>query len=183
MAKRPIPTMLDELAPAPTPEQLRKLPPAKMPFLSSGPGRGFQNIHRDRGSNRGAKRCIVTADLQLIDQTTAKQAGIQGVFFQSRKEAKFYIGFEQVRRAGRLRPLPGRDRWRQVPFPLFATNPAGLKVQITKLVLDFAYEIQDGDRWVACYQDVKPGGGHREDLYLMKKKWLEAQYGLEIVEL
>lgn len=172
--------MLDELAPGPTPEQLRKL-------AANRPGRGFQGLHHmpgpDRGTRRGAKRCIVTDDLQLIDQPVAKAAGVKGVFFQSRKEAKFYIGFEQVRRAGRIRPLPGRDRWRQVPFQLTTTNPEGLRVNVAKLVLDFAYELLDGGVWVACYQDVKPTGGHREDLYLLKKAWFEAQYGISIVEL
>lgn len=145
----------------------------------------------DRGSRSGAKRCIVNDDLQLIDHATAKAAGIKGVFFQSRKEAKYYIGLEVIRRVGRIRPLPGQEKWRQVRFPLFAIRPDGLKETIAHLVLDFAYEAlggsieRDGERvnvWVPRYEDVKPSGGHREDAYLLKKKWFEAQYGIQIVE-
>ncbi len=138
----------------------------------------------DRGSRSGAKRCIVTDDLQLIDHSTAKAAGIKGQFFQSKHEAKLYIGLEVARRAGRLRPLPGKDRWRQVKFPLFAVRPDGLKEIVAHLVLDFSYEWKDGgDRWVAHYEDAKPSGGHREDVYLLKKRWWETQYGLRINEI
>jgi hypothetical protein len=75
-----------------------------------------------------------------------------------------------------------------VRFPLFAVNPGGLKVKICELRLDFAYETIGGsvngeNVWITRYEDVKPTGGLREDAYLLKKKWFEAQYGITIVEL
>lgn len=144
-------------------------------------------VATDRGSRRGAKRCIVTPELQIIDHATAKQAGLTGVFFQSMKEAKFYIQLEIQFRAGVIRPIPGQDRWRQVKFPLMTTTPDGLKVIIAHLILDFVYERHvkwhPEPSWTRHYQDVKPGGGFREDTYILKKPWFEAQYGVAIEEL
>lgn len=139
-------------------------------------------VPRDRGSRRGAKRCIVTDALELIDHHTAKAAGLKGAFFQSRKEAKHYIYLEMARRAGRVRPIAPNDKWRQVDFPLFAVSPDGLKVRVCVLRLDFAYELWAAGAWERRYEDVKPTGGHREDTYLLKRKWFEAQYGITIAE-
>ena len=68
------------------------------------------------------------------------------------------------------------------PSPHRATRPDGLQENICTFVLDFAYEWLDGDVWLRRYEDVKPSGGHREDAYLLKKKWFEAQYGIKILE-
>lgn len=136
----------------------------------------------DRGSMRGAKRCIVNERLELLDHETAKAAGITGTFFQSKHEAKHYIALETIRRAGKLRQIDGLGAWRQVRFPLYAIRPDGLKEVVCKLVLDFAYSWLDGDVWRDRYEDVKPSGGHREDTYLLKKKWFETQYGIKILE-
>lgn len=147
------------------------------------PGVRYPQPATDRGSRRGAQRCIVTEALAILDQPVAKAAGIKGVFFQSRKEAKHYVYLELARRGGKLRPIAPNDKWRQVVFPLLAVNADGLKQRITSLRLDFAYELLVGDRWEARYEDVKPGGGFREDTYLLKRKWFEAQYGITIAEL
>lgn len=152
------------------------------------PATSAEKIATDRGSRRGAKRCIVTEEGHILDHAMAKERGIQGDFFQSRKEAKFFLERRIWFRAGLIRPLPGKDRWRQVPFDLYAIRPDGLKERICKLVLDFAYQRSDGriaapSGWVSIYEDVKPGGGLREDAYLLKRKWFEAQYGVAIEEL
>jgi len=142
---------------------------------------------RDRGSRRGARRCIVTDDLQILDHSTAKAASIKGKFFQSRKEAKVYTLLARRFQAGRIRLIPGLDRWSQVHFPLYALRADGLKAKVCDLVLDFAYEEPEprGDHvvWVRRYDDVKPGGGLREDTYRLKKKWFEIQYGVAIREM
>jgi hypothetical protein len=61
-------------------------------------------------------------------------------------------------------------------------RPDGLKEKICDLVLDFAYALNDRGVWIDRYEDCKPSGGHREDAYLLKRKWFEAQYGLRIDE-
>jgi hypothetical protein len=158
------------------------------------PRRAFSTMPTDRGSLRGARRCIVDADLNIIDHDVAKAARITGVFFQSRHEAKHYVALEAIAKHGMLKPLPGQSRWRQVRFPLFAIRPDGLKEKVCDLVLDFAYllpkhtakEIFERglsvDAWEARYEDCKPAGGLREDAWLLKKKWFEVQYGITIAE-
>jgi hypothetical protein len=146
-------------------------------------GAARDKVATDRGSRRGAARCIVTADLQLLDHAVAKDAGIEGTFFQSRKEAKFFIATTIQMRAGLVRPIAEGAKWRQVRFPLFAVRPDGLKEKVCDLVLDFVYLRNDGVAgWTEHYIDVKPSGGHREDQYLLKRKWFEAQTGLTIEE-
>lgn len=177
----------------------RDFNPGKTPASSSKPE------PMDRGSRLlGAKRCIVTPDLQLLDHAFAKNAGVTGEFFQSRKEAKFYIQLEIQFRAGLIRPLPDKPKWRQVRFPLLALRADGLKEKVADLVLDFAFE-RKGHRpvttlfddehgslaagthnvevWTPHYQDVKPKGARLEGLYLLKKKIFQAQYGVLIEEL
>lgn len=146
----------------------------------------------DRGSMRGAKRCIVDEHLNIIDHPTAKAAGIKGEFFQSRHEAKHYVSLEAIRRHGMIRPIPGQSKWRQVRFPLYAIRPDGLKEKIADLVLDFAYQQFNGSaraffeegpqEWTTRYEDCKPAGGLREDAWILKKKWFEVQYGITIAE-
>lgn len=148
-------------------------------------------VPKDRGSQRGAKRCIVTDDLQLIDHQTAKDAKVKGRFFQSRKEAKRYIYLTGEMKAGRIRQCADYVDWKQVTFNLITVRPDGLKQVISTLRLDFVYEreepapdawLSEAKTWVRIYEDVKPSGGHREDTYLLKKKIFEAQYGVRIYE-
>jgi hypothetical protein len=148
---------------------------------------GQRGGKRDRGTRRGAVRCIVNEKLELIDQDVAKHMNAGGEFFQSRSEAHHYIHLEILRRAGRIRALPGLDHWRQVRFPLITVDPDGDKTKVADLILDFAYESHDGfvggeALWVPRYEDVKPAGGHREDVYLLKRRWFEIQYGISIIE-
>jgi hypothetical protein len=151
---------------------------------------------RDRGSIRGAKRCIVDELFNIYDHAVAKASNIKGEFFQSRKEAKRYIYLATCARASMIRPAAkyrgrGNVPWKQVPFALHTTTPAGLKVKVCDIIIDYVYEMvggsveRDGKRenvWVLVVEDVKPSGGHREDAYLLKKKWFEAEYGLTINE-
>lgn len=147
---------------------------------------GNRRFGTDRGSIRGAKRYIVTADFQMLDHALAKANKIEGTFFQSGAEAKRWIGLNMLLRAGHVRNLR-----RQVPFHLHVTRPDGLKETIGKWTADFVYEEQqahnvgetgDAWRWVEVVEDVKPSGGHREDLYCWKKKHVECEFGIVISE-
>jgi hypothetical protein len=155
----------------------------------------------DRGTRRGAKRCIVTADLQILDHEIAKLAGIKGAFFQSGSEAKRWVALNMLLRAGHVRNLR-----RQVKFPLHVVRPDGLKETIGSWTADHVYEERqavgpdefkpwkgEADaapqppsrevwRWIEVVEDVKPSGGHREDLYLWKRLHFECEYGRKIIE-
>lgn len=165
-------------------------------FRPSGKRRGV-----DRGTARGAKRVIVTKDFQLLDHALAKQHGLEGDFFQSMSEAKrwIYLNIYGVR-SGNVRNLR-----RQVKFDLHVVRPDGLKQKIGWWVADHVYEEkraigpQDSQmwigeasdqptagrlpyEWVQVVEDVKPSGGHREDVYLWKRKHVEAEYGITVTE-
>jgi hypothetical protein len=161
-------------------------------------GRGM-----DRGSIRGAKRYIVTADFQMLDHALAKQHKIEGALFQSGSEAKRWIALNTLLRAGHIRNLR-----RQVPFDCHVVGADGLKRKIGKWTADhvfeerraigpndpeFASEIRmnagdvgnterGGYAWFRVVEDVKPSGGHREDLYLWKRKHVEAEHGFVVSE-
>ena len=140
----------------------------------------------DRGTGRGAKRCIVDRQFNILDYAIAKSAGIVGDHFQSRSEAKRYVYLSTMMKAGGIRPDPDYGgKWRQCPFALMTRNRDGLMVVVAKLVLDFVYQVKEAgepERWTTIYEDVKPAGGHREDTYLLKKRWFEAQTGNSITE-
>lgn len=140
----------------------------------------------DRGTARGAKRYIVTPDFQMIDHALAKQHKIDGIFFQSGSEAKRWVGLNTLARAGLVRYLE-----RQVRYDLHVTRRDGLKVKIGSWKCDFRYEERVAQNvgetgeawgWEWVVEDVKPSGGHREDLYLWKKAHVEAEYGITIRE-
>ena len=137
----------------------------------------------DRGTMRGAKRVIVTDALQMLDHELAKKNGIKGIFFQSKAEALRWIALCQLARYGRVRHLE-----RQVRYPLHATNPEGLKVKLGNYIADFVYEEQvathpgetgEAWQWVKVVEDVK---GNPEEMYLWKRKHVEAEYGFTIFE-
>jgi hypothetical protein len=114
-----------------------------------------------RVSAKGTRRPLVAL---------AKLVGIEGVYFQSRKEAKTWVRLMQQERRGDITNLR-----RQVAFPLLTRNPQGLMVVVGQYVADFVYD--ELERQVV--HDCK---GMRTDLYLWKKHHFEAQYGERIRE-
>jgi hypothetical protein len=154
--------------------------------MSPFPRRSF-GVKLDRGSMRGAKRYIVTERFEMIDHALAKAQGITGTFFQSGAEAKRWIALNLMLRAGHIRNLR-----RQVRYPLHVVNGAGLKVKLGAYTADHVFEERHARTpdninpepytWVEVVEDVKPSGGHREDLYLWKRQHIEAEYGFKLAE-
>ena len=71
----------------------------------------------------------------------------------------------------------------QTPYVLHAPGKDGKLIPLYKYVSDFDYYIQDdkspdGLRFVV--EDVKPKGGIVTDVFMMKKKHFEAEYGIDI---
>ncbi len=93
---------------------------------------------------------------------SAKATVVDGMRFDSKKEAKRYGDLKLLRRSGEV------DFFlRQVPFHL--PGP-------TKYLLDFLVFWSSG---LVTFEDVK---GHRTETYIMKKKQVEDLYGVEIKE-
>lgn len=94
-----------------------------------------------------------------------KRKLVNGIEFDSTKEARRYQDLELMQQAGQIFELR-----RQVPFPI-AIN--GMTVCVW--LADFVYRQAGQD----VIEDVK---GWKTDVYLLKKKLVQAQYGIKILE-
>ena len=97
---------------------------------------------------------------------------VDGIKFQSKKEANRYIGLKQMEKLGVIQNLQ-----RQVKYelqPSFKLN--GETIRAITYIADFVY-IQDD---VEVIEDVK---GMRTKEYLLKKKMFEYKYQKEIKEI
>jgi Protein of unknown function (DUF1064) len=92
---------------------------------------------------------------------------VDGVRFDSKREARRWAELQLLERAGQIHHLE-----RQVAYPLHA----GAQQPIGAYVSDFSYVSAEGRLVV---EDAK---GIRTPLYRWKKKHLAAEYGIAIVE-
>lgn len=90
---------------------------------------------------------------------------VDGHAFASRAEARRYAELKMLERGGQIRELR-----LQVPFPVEINGR-----RICKYIADFTYLDAAGP----IIEDVK---GYRTDIYRLKKKLVEALYGLKILE-
>ena len=97
---------------------------------------------------------------------------INGITFDSRREAKRYAELVLLLRAGQISNLR-----RQVPFELLPSQKRNGKVieRPVKYVADFVY-IENGQEVV---EDAK---GLRTKEYILKRKLMLWQYGIQIKE-
>ena len=95
---------------------------------------------------------------------------IDGETFDSKAEAAYWQQLRLREKAGEI-----RDLRRQVEFPLFTCDWDDLKVQVSTYVADFVW--CEGPRRIVA--DKK---GKRTAMYLLKRKWLELQQGIVILE-
>jgi beta-xylosidase len=112
---------------------------------------------------------------------------IDGIRFASKKEAARYCDLKMLEKAKQIRKLE-----LQPVYPLFAhtrtiTERGKMHYEAVKVATykgDFRYEVKglsacENERWHAVVEDVK---GFKTPVYRLKKKWVEAQYGIEIRE-
>lgn len=103
----------------------------------------------------------------------AKRVTIDGITFASGKEGRRYSELKMLLDAGEI-----SDLRRQVPFALHAPRAGGGEpVLIGKYLADFVYF--DKELGAEVVEDPK---GFRTDLYSWKKKHVEAEYGIQIIE-
>jgi hypothetical protein len=90
---------------------------------------------------------------------------VDGIVFASRKEAARYRELKALASAGKISRLELQPRW--------ALHAEGVK--ICEYRADFSYWV-GGERII---EDVK---GVRTAVYRIKKKWMKAEYGIDVVE-
>lgn len=103
----------------------------------------------------------------------AKPTTVDGIRFASKREAKRYGELKLLERAGLISCLELQPRF---PFTLRGTFSNEAK-HIFTYVADFSYLDHDGTGIVV--EDVK---GVRTEVYKLKRKLIEEQYGITITE-
>ena len=96
-----------------------------------------------------------------------KKCVVDGVKFDSEKEAYRWPLLQELERQGRIKKLQ-----RQVPFKLYVNG-----TKVCKYVADYVY-IQDDEQVV---EDVK-SEGTRTRAYLIKRRLMLAIYGIDVKE-
>lgn len=98
----------------------------------------------------------------------AKKAVVDGISFDSRREARRYQQLRLLERAGQIRDLELQ--------PVYRLHALG-GGEIAKYVADFKYvEVSTGR---TVLEDAK---GHPTRVYRLKRKWLLAEYGISVRE-
>ena len=103
----------------------------------------------------------------------AKVGESRGIRFQSKAEATRYGELCLLESDGLIFELE-----RQPAYPICVTDPHGRRVIVAAYIADFRY--RDGTDGILTVEDVK---GMITPLYRLKKKLVEAQYGITITEI
>lgn len=105
----------------------------------------------------------------------ARKTEVDGITFDSRKEANRWTELRLMEKAGMIRNLERQKRYELTPAQ---RDPETGKVieRASYYVADFVYEDEDGNTVV---EDSK---GLRTDVYILKRKIMLARYGIRIKE-
>jgi hypothetical protein len=122
-------------------------------------------------SKYGARQVIVTEDGVLYDAKAAKANGIQGRRFDSKAEGARYVHLRLLERGGYIRDLECQPK-----FEIHAADVDRTKVAVYRG--DFVYvDCATEERTI---EDVK---GVATSTYTLKRKLVEAEYGVTIREI
>lgn len=97
----------------------------------------------------------------------AQKTTVDGITFDSKKEAMRYQELKLLQRAGEIKNLQ-----LQVPYVLIEKSKYGRTI---KYIADFVYE----EKGQVVVEDCK---GFKTDTYKLKKRLLAEKYGIEIKE-
>lgn len=103
----------------------------------------------------------------------AQPTEVDGIRFASKKEAARFNLLKVMQREKKIRDLE-----LQVVFPMCVVDQKGTMKIIAKYIADFSYVVTETGEKVV--EDVK---GMKTPVYRLKKKHVEAQYGIEIKEI
>lgn len=100
-----------------------------------------------------------------------RKTTVDGILFDSRKEAIRYRELRLLERAGEIQNLR-----LQVKYEII---PKQGKEKAAYYIADFVYKELKDDRWETVVEDCK---GMKTDVYKLKKKLMRHVYGVEIRE-
>lgn len=99
---------------------------------------------------------------------------VDGILFDSKKEAKRYWDLKILERAGKIKDLQRQQWFVLIPSIRLSTGTAQ---RPTQYQADFVYF--DLDKQITIVEDAK---GHRTKEYILKKKLMKFIHNIEIVE-
>lgn len=136
-----------------------------------GNGQIVSNAPKKR-TKYGAVPTCVLPDLRLLPANECE--AVPGrIRFASKREAERFVFLRLELEAGRV-----TDLLLQEQFALHVVNPQGVKVQIGTCRMDFTYT-KDGQR---VREDSKSAGTKTGEAYRQRKKHVEAEHGITVVE-
>lgn len=147
----------------------------KGPIVEVGTTDGFGRFTpsaaiKPKRSKYGSVAHCVLPDLRILPANEC--AAVSGrIRFDSKREAERFIVLRLEQDAGRISDLMIQRR-----FSLHAVTPEGVRVHVADYVADFSY--RRGEELVV--EDAK---GVRTAVYALKKKIVEAQHGITVVEI
>lgn len=123
---------------------------------------------------RGA--CMKLNALRRPSKYRAQRTTVDGHTFASKKEAKRYQELRLLEKAGKIAGLELQPK-----FPIDIRNYHGGLTHVSTYVADFRYRLGGVVNGLTVYvvEDVK---GFKTPVYRLKKKLVEAGYGIEIKE-
>jgi hypothetical protein len=132
----------------------------------------------DQLKSQGIDPDDLKKDKRPSNKFNAQKTVIDGITFDSKKEGYRY----QVLKTLKKDPTnPVVSIKRQVPFIAKVVSPSGEEIEVWKYKLDFLVTYKDGR---VDHEDVK---GHKKgsayEVFRLKKKHIEAQYGIRIIEI
>lgn len=111
-----------------------------------------------------------------LDATGKAARTVDGILFDSLKEARRYSELRLLEKAGEIRDIELQPR-----FALLVGDGVKRPVEVGAYIADFAY-IEAGYRPFQDTRVVEDVKGFKTPLYRWKKKHVEAQYGITIRE-
>ena len=116
---------------------------------------------------------------EMWNKYGAMKTEVDGIRFDSQKEANRYFELKLLERVGEI-----HDLQRQVTFVLIPVqrdyNGKVLERSV-KYIADFVYYANDGDGWRQVVEDVK-SPATRTAVYKIKKKLMLSRFGIQIKE-
>jgi len=109
----------------------------------------------------------------------AKPTTVDGIRFASKAEAKRYSELKLLEKAGEIIGLKLQPKF-DIHVAAFVRDcPPGVRhpQKVCSYIADFAYYDKSG---VAIFEDAK---GFKTPMYRLKKKMVEAEYGIQITEI
>jgi hypothetical protein len=94
---------------------------------------------------------------------------VDGITFDSKREAHRYLELRMAEKAGKIRNLR-----RQYVFPIVIDG-----VRVCDYIADFQYQEQRGNEWADVTEDAK---GFKTEVYRLKRKLMKAVHGIDVHE-